>query len=647
MLANDKDKYLTLFESIEDPVFVLDQSGGIENLNTAAWRLLGMETDPGEIYYRPNGEFPGRERIEALLAGQPLTDGTTIKLQTADGRRSFDVHRREILDIGDKYSGSVLIFNDVTAHRQALAEIEQVHRAKSAFLATVSHEIRTPLNGILGAVRLLRRGSLTPEQESYTKAIARSGERLQALINNVLDYSKIEAGKLSLEANPFSLREILDNVVAIMAPHAQELGHELILEAPSLAAGTVLGDACKLQQVLLNLVGNALKFSERGDVILRLCAGSEMGSEPESTSGDLIRFEVEDRGPGMTAAERQRLFQPFTQIHRPAPDRDRGSGLGLAICRHLAEIMGAQIGVRPARPRGSLFWIELPLPTVAEPIAPVCTETTTPAADRPLSVLLVEDDEVNQLVASGLLECDGHRVTLAATGREALAALSDSDVDGRGSEFDAVVLDIRLPDMDGFDVAQQIRQLTGWSLPIVAVTAHVARQELTRRDSIDALIIKPFDPHELQQTLARLVEQGEAPLLDQTILREHMENLGDERTARIVAAFSRTCARGLAELNSGCIASPGQISAIAHRVRGCANGLGLRRLARQAALVEAAADQASDPQLALLLDDLRSSMVRSRGALKDAWRDLRAETGPTRNPPGPAPQTDSPPRAGS
>jgi len=609
LLTNEKDKYLTLFESIQDPVFVLDRTGAVENLNTSAWRLVGMQPDAGEAYYRPRGELPARERIESLLADQPLTDGNSIALETQQGRRSFDVHRREIMDIGDKYSGSVLMLSDVTAHLQALAETEQANRVKSAFLATASHEIRTPINGILGAVRLLRRDRLTAEQQTYAKAIARSGERLQALIDNVLDYSRIEAGKLSLDVGPFSLREILDNVTSIMAPRAEELGLELVLDTPELPAGAVRGDACKLQQVLLNLVGNALKFSDRGEVTLRLRPGA----------GELMRFEVEDRGRGIDAAERERLFEPFTQLRRAPPDRDRGSGLGLAICRHLAEIMGARIGVRSAQPRGSLFWIELALPQVPEAIAPACQVGETAQARRPLSILLVEDDEVNQLVARGLLECAGHRVTLAASGDAAIAAIEPY----RGRGFDLVVLDIRLPDMDGFEVAERMRELTDWRLPIVAVTAHVARQELNRRDNIDALIIKPFDPDELEDTLARLTAEGaRVPFLDRSVLCGHLEHLGVERTARVLAAFERVCDSTLAELDERAPGAITTITAASHRLRGSANGLGLRNLARQAAKLEVTAGCVAAPELECLLEDLRASAARSRRVLASAWRTL-------------------------
>jgi len=611
LLANEKDKYLTLFESIRDPAFVLDVAGKVENLNAAAWRLLGIETDSGEAYYCPQGELPERKRIDAFFGGQGLEDDTTITVETAQGRRSFEVHRRAVLETGSKYSGSLLVLSDVTVHLRALAETEQANRAKSAFLATVSHEIRTPLNGILGAVRLLGRDQLTQEQQSYVTAIARSGERLQTLIDNVLDYSRIEAGKLALDAGPFNLREILDNVMAIMSPRAKELGLGLILDAPDVSTAIVRGDSCKLQQVLLNLVGNALKFGDQGDVRLGL----------RRLEGTVARFEVEDCGPGIAAEERERLFLPFTQLHRASPARDRargsGSGLGLAICQHLTRIMGGRIGVDPARSRGSIFWLEIALPPAGEPAAPACPVVDVPQPSRPLSLLLVEDDEVNQLVACGLLECAGHSVTIAENGADAIDALKTQSQPG----FDVVVLDIRLPDMDGFEVAARIRELTDWRMPIVAVTAHVARSEIKRRDTIDALLIKPFDPQELQRTLANLTNPGaRVRFLDRSVICEHLEQLGVARTERIVSAFERVCSVSLAELDDGPEPQPATIAAVAHRLRGAANGLGLRHLARQAAKVELAATQFASADLLGLLGDLKGSALRSQRVLESAWR---------------------------
>ncbi|MDD9981991.1 MAG: PAS domain-containing protein, partial [Gammaproteobacteria bacterium] len=259
-LANEKDKYLTIFESLEDPVFVLDETNGFENMNGAAWRLFGVENDPGELYYRPEGASAALEAVVARLDPSSLVDGASLTLQTSDGESFFDVRRRDILDICDKYAGSVVILNDVTTHKHALRAAEEANRAKSAFLATMTHELRTPLNGVLGAMRLIRDEGLTDAQEEFADTIERSGERLLGVINNVLDYSRIEAGRIEIEHAPFELSETLDGVLAIVRPRAIESGVHLTLAGMLPGNTHRLGDAGKIQQVLLNLVGNAMKF---------------------------------------------------------------------------------------------------------------------------------------------------------------------------------------------------------------------------------------------------------------------------------------------------------------------------------------------------------------------------------------------------
>ena len=221
-LANEKDKYLTIFESLEDPVFVLDEMNGIENMNGAAWRLFGVENDPGTLYYRPDGASAALEAVAARLDPSSLVDGASLALQTSARESFFDVRRRDILDICDKYTGSVVILNDVTTHKHALRAAEETNRAKSAFLATMTHELRTPLNGVLGAMRLIRDEDLTDAQNEFADTIERSGERLLGVINNVLDYSRIEAGRIEVEHAPFALSEMLDGVLAIVRPRTIE-----------------------------------------------------------------------------------------------------------------------------------------------------------------------------------------------------------------------------------------------------------------------------------------------------------------------------------------------------------------------------------------------------------------------------------------
>ncbi len=591
-LANEKDKYLTIFESLEDPVFVLDERNGIENMNGAAWRLFGVENDPGELYYRPEGASAALEAVTSRLDPSSLIDGASLALQTSAGESFFDVRRRDILDICDKYAGSVVILNDVTTHKHALRAAEEANRAKSAFLSTMTHELRTPLNGVLGAMRLIRDEGLTDAQNEFADTIERSGERLLGVINNVLDYSRIEAGRIEVARAPFVLPEMLDGVLAIVRPRAIESGVHLTLDCMAPHDAHRLGDAGKIQQVLLNLVGNAMKFSPRGRVTVNV-------RRAHGRDGRL-RFEVVDDGTGVDEAALPRLFEPFTQIHPHTTDRGQGAGLGLAISRALVTGMGGEIGAERRRERGSRFWFELDLPPAAAPAR--CEVAPPPDISRQSArtILMVEDDEVNRVVGKALLERRGHRVLVAATGMAAIRMARDHRVD-------VVLMDIRLPDIDGFEAARRIRTLYGETLqrsqpPIIALTAQVEPSDATACEAagIDDLVVKPFSPEDLcrriellpgggtSQSAAASTGEDAGDWLDPRILADHFSALGPGRTARILKAFETNTGQVLAALaNPG--ADGGKLVDRAHRLAGSAAALGLPRLHSLAVDLERAA----------------------------------------------------------
>ena len=591
-LANEKDKYLTIFESLEDPVVVLDERNGIENMNGAAWRLFGVENDPGELYYRPEGASAALEAVTSCLDPSSLIDGASLALQTSAGESFFDVRRRDILDICDKYAGSVVILNDVTTHKHALRAAEEANRAKSAFLSTMTHELRTPLNGVLGAMRLIRDEGLTDAQNEFADTIERSGERLLGVINNVLDYSRIEAGRIEVARAPFVLPEMLDGVLAIVRPRAIESGVHLTLDCMAPHDAHRLGDAGKIQQVLLNLVGNAMKFSPRGRVTVNV-------RRAHGRDGRL-RFEVVDDGTGVDEAALPRLFEPFTQIHPHTTDRGQGAGLGLAISRALVTGMGGEIGAERRRERGSRFWFELDLPPAAAPAR--CEVAPPPDIGRQSArtILMVEDDEVNRVVGKALLERRGHRVLVAATGMAAIRMARDHRVD-------IVLMDIRLPDIDGFEAARRIRTLYGETLqrsqpPIIALTAQVEPSDATACEAagIDDLVVKPFSPEDLcrriellpgggtSQSAAASTGEDAGDWLDPRILADHFSALGPGRTARILKAFETNTGQVLAALaNPG--ADGGNLADRAHRLAGSAAALGLPRLHSLAVDLERAA----------------------------------------------------------
>ena len=697
-LANEKDKYLTIFESLEDPVFVLDERDGIENMNGAAWRLFGVENDPGALYYRPEGASAALRAVAERLAPSSLVDGASLALQTSAGESFFDVRRRDILDICDKYAGSVVILNDVTTHKRALRAAEEANRAKSAFLATMTHELRTPLNGVLGAMRLIRDEGLTDAQHEFADTIERSGERLLGVINNVLDYSRIEAGRIEIERAPFALSEMLDGVLAIIRPRAIESGVRLTLDCMTPGGTHRLGDAGKIQQVLLNLVGNAMKFATRGKVSVSV--------RPVDEREGRLRFEVVDDGIGVGGAALGQLFEPFTQIHPHTTDRGQGAGLGLAISRALVTGMGGEIGAERREEVGSRFWFELDLPPVEAVARSAPAAASADIRGQPArTILLVEDDEVNRVVGKALLERRGHRVLVAATGTAAVQVICDRRVD-------VVLMDIRLPDIDGFEAAKRIRALHGLSLngraadgrtargsapggsarrngptsdgpasdsglspprawpdhpaagpgpPIIALTAQIEPSDAMacKAAGVDDLVVKPFSPDDLCRRIETLIEdrrrrpangaangEGAADWLDQRVFAEHFVALGPARAARILDAFAATAEHMLETL-----AEPGAggdaLADPAHRLAGSAAALGLPRLHALARGLERAA-RLRTRELTTLAALMPAAIDASRRRLDAYWSSLRDETsGPETFGSGPGSISGSSPESGA
>ncbi|WP_425510958.1 hybrid sensor histidine kinase/response regulator [Xanthomonas chitinilytica] len=378
-------------------------------------------------------------------------------------------------------------------HKQELAE--QASLAKTRFLATLGHEVRTPMTGVLGMSELLLASELDPKQRGYTESIRRAGEHLLRLVNDALDLARIEAGRLELVQQPFDLQQLIGEVHGLMAPLAQQRGLRFVLDnrlPPRISAS---GDPMRVRQILLNLLGNAIKFTARGSV--SLCA--------EALPGNVgLRFEIADTGPGINAEQQQRLFQRFEQADgaRTAA-RYGGSGLGLAICQELAVAMGGRIGIDSTLGSGSRFSVELPLPwveSVVEADAAVADAARRLSPLPPLRILLVEDDATIADVISGLLSVRGHQVVHAAHG---LAALAEA----AGSTFDVGLLDLDLPGLDGLALARQLHVL-GYDMPLIAVTARsdANAEPQAYEAGFDGFLRKPVTGELLVEAIARILQ---------------------------------------------------------------------------------------------------------------------------------------------
>jgi PAS domain S-box-containing protein len=406
--------------------------------------------------------------------------------------------------------GTIWIVEDITERRQveqALARArdaaEAANRAKSAFLANTSHELRTPLNGLLGLARLANLPDTGAERrQQYLGQIADTAQALSAIISDILDLSKIEAGKLELETVAFDLGELLRTQQRAYATLAEPRPIRLSLDIGPGADGMVLGDPLRTRQILSNYLSNALKFTAQGEVRLRAMRLDE----------GRVRFEVRDTGPGIDADAQQRLFRPFTQADESTTRRFGGTGLGLSICRELATLMGGEVGMQSQFGEGSCFWAELPLPAATVSAPGPQPQADDAAALSGARVLLVEDNSVNMLIAVEMLRRWGVSVDQASDGQQAVAAVQRCAA--AGQRYDAVLMDVHMPVMSGHEATRELRRMHAPEvLPIIALTAAalVSEREQALASGMNDFLTKPIDEQRLLHSLQRWVVRRPDP----------------------------------------------------------------------------------------------------------------------------------------
>lgn len=379
------------------------------------------------------------------------------------------------------------------AEQQARRQAEAANRAKSELLATVSHEVRTPMGAIISMADLLLSSRLNATERRYAETLQQSARGLLAVLNDILDYSKLEAGAMAIEPVCFDFREFMDGVAAALAARAQTKGLEASLQIADDCPRHVVGDPVRLRQVLNNLTDNAFKFTDKGGVRIAVTCAS-YGAHA------VLRFEVVDTGIGMSDRQKERLFLPYVQADRSVAARYGGTGLGLSIARRLVELMGGDMGCESVEGRGSLFWFTAPLEQ-----APSATggadATDATVGDGPLAghVLVVEDNPVNQMVIGAYLERFGLTHDVAANGAEAIDALARR-------RFDLVLMDVMMPQVNGIEATQRIRALPAplSAVPIVALTANAMKgdRETYLAAGMDGYVSKPINARDLFEALA-------------------------------------------------------------------------------------------------------------------------------------------------
>ena len=465
----------------------------------------------GEIVGQPGRVvWPSDEAYARLGAeiGPRLAAGEVVEFDGDCRRRdgsTFIAHlMAKAIDPANPAGGGTLwIVQDVTERREfeaALArardDAEAASRAKSAFLANTSHELRTPLHGMLGLADLARAPDIGDERRrQYLDQISESAQSLTGIISDILDLSKIEAGKLQIEATNFDLGELLRAVCRAYGTLAQGRDLALQLRLDPAIERVVRGDPLRVRQIVGNYLSNAVKFTTRGEV--KLVAHRD---------GEWVRIEVHDSGDGITPEVQARLFRPFTQADESTTRRFGGTGLGLSICRELAHLMGGEVGVTSEPGRGSCFWAELPLPEAGSlPPSPPPMQTLIERL-RGARVLMVEDNAVNMLIAVAMLERWGVEVGQAMDGREAVDEVEQAAAAGR--PYDAVLMDLQMPVMSGYEATRALRERSaGRGVPIIALTAAalVSEREQALADGMDDFLTKPIDADKLSATLARWV----------------------------------------------------------------------------------------------------------------------------------------------
>ena len=578
----------------QDPKIIRDESKINDHLTSLVPVISQGNIWKGEFHNKRKNGTPIIQY--AIITPLRKPDGTishyvAVQEDITDKKRlgeELDKHRHHLEDLVASRTAELI-------EAQRLAEA--ANEAKSSFIANMSHEIRTPMNGVLGMTYLAMAATSDPKQRDYLKKIQLSGQHLLHIVNDILDFSKIEAGKMTLEAVDFWLEEILNNLSSMMSNKLIGRNVSLNFDVDEDLANHLHGDPHRLSQILINYTNNAIKFTEQGEIIVRV------RKVHDAADGWLVRFEVQDSGIGMSAAQQSKLFRSFQQADNSTTRKYGGTGLGLAISKQLAKLMGGDVGVSSELGKGSTFWFTVHLSAAKE--AAVLPEARTEDLNNMrlqllskerggLTVLVVDDNQFNQQIAAELLEAAGLQVLLAGNGKQAIDILKKKSVD-------CVLMDIQMPVMDGLEATRKLRSMEKFArLPIIAMTANAMNEDRLQCLGVgmNDFMAKPFVPEVLYHTLTRWLsntheinepaahyEVTPATNIDKNLcidLRVLEKQLGavPEKIGKFAGKFVDSARKGLQELDAACQAGDQVIlSALGHRLKSSARTVGANQFA--------------------------------------------------------------------
>ncbi|MEQ9259267.1 MAG: ATP-binding protein [Roseovarius sp.] len=631
-----RSRLAAMVSSSLDAVIAVNTDGKVIAFNGAAEQIFGYSQS--EALGQQMDDLIVPDHLKAAhRAGMDRYHGTGEKRVIGKGRIQLEARRKsgEVFPVelsvatSDSEDGEIFVAFLRDISRRLTAERELIkardvavagEKAKADLIAVMSHEMRTPLNGMLGTLDLLDAESHSPKDRDYIDIIRASGKLLLHHVDNVLDISRAEAGKIDIAATAFSMPALVRELVESQRGVAEHRGNTLHYRLDMQGREHAVGDPTRIRQVLLNLVGNAVKFTRNGSITID---ADRLGG------GDMVEFRVTDTGIGIPEADRERIFEDFVTLDPSLTRAVGGTGLGLAIVRRLVRAMGGEVGLETTEGHGSSFWVRLPLPCpeAGRAPGPVATEAPELAAGTapvpPMKILVVEDNQINRLVVRDMLEVDGHEVHEAHDGEEGVAQ-------ARRISYDLVLMDISMPKMDGVEATRAIRaaEPAGTHLPIVALTAHAIPSEKERflAAGIDDVLTKPISLNSVREVLRRVSARLEtapaappqapgASAIEGTMLNHaHLEELagilGAARVGKLIESFLAEMDAAVADIAASLVS--GHVEA------------GLRakvhHAAGSAALLGAEALQGALADLETALAEGRMADAASRRSLDETWR---------------------------